>query len=167
MAKFESWDRDQWKSSNNRCCWVAQLVESAALLMRRLWVRAPPQQPLFGLLMKNGPYELIIAPVGYPGKRYRGRYAYEHRVNWWRDNGRNPDDVGLIHHKDDAKRNNTPTNLMPMTRSSHSAHHAKPLTLYDLTCDHCRKHFKTRKKTQQFCSRRCIGLYGFPKRTPR
>lgn len=34
--------------------------------------------------VKNGPYELVIAPEEYPGKKYRGRYAYEHRVNYWR-----------------------------------------------------------------------------------
>ena len=68
--------------------------------------------------MKNGPYELVIPPPEYPGKRYRGRYAYEHRVNWWRKTKKNPDDFDglIVHHKNDKKRDNSPDNLEQMLR---------------------------------------------------
>lgn len=114
--------------------------------------------------MRNGPYELIVVPEGYPGKRYRGRYAYEHRVNWWRANGLNPDEAApVIHHKDDTKRNNAPDNLEGMTSPEHSAHHARPITYLEHTCLHCGATFAKRKgMSPKFCSRRCIGLYGYP-----
>ena len=55
--------------------------------------------------MKNGAYELIVPPPAYPGKRYRGKYAYEHRVNWWCHTGQNPDNFpdAVVHHKDEKK----------------------------------------------------------------
>lgn len=30
--------------------------------------------------MKNGDYILVIAPDWYRGKRYRGKYCYEHHL---------------------------------------------------------------------------------------
>lgn len=41
--------------------------------------------------MRCGPYILIIPPPEYPGKKYRGRYAYEHHVVWWENTGGDPD----------------------------------------------------------------------------
>jgi hypothetical protein len=74
--------------------------------------------------MRNGPYTLIVPPAEYPGKRYRGRYAYEHRVNWWKKTGNNPDDVdGVVHHKNDVKTDNDMTNLEFMTRTEHNKEH--------------------------------------------
>lgn len=118
--------------------------------------------------MKNGPYELIVPPPEYPGKRYRGKYAYEHRVNWWKKTGLNPDDFpdNIVHHADDAKRNNATTNLDMMTRSGHSSHHRRPTTFVAYGCENCGKTFERRRrgKVYRFCSRRCIGLFNFPKR---
>jgi hypothetical protein len=117
--------------------------------------------------MKNGPYEFVVAPADYPGKRYRGRYAYEHRVNWWRENGLNPDEFPstVVHHKDEAKRNNDPPNLEMKGRAAHSSHHARKKTMIAYTCLSCGIGFERRKgKEHKFCSRRCIGLYGYNKR---
>lgn len=109
--------------------------------------------------MKNGPYELITAPPGYPGKLYRGKYAYEHRVNWWRETGQNPDGV-LIHHKDEKKRNNSVANLQSMRRPEHTAHHARPTVYLKHVCENCGCEFERRQSRKpRFCSRRCIGLY--------
>jgi hypothetical protein len=116
-------------------------------------------------LMKNGPYELIIPPPDYPGKRYRGRYAYEHRVTWWRETGLNPDDFPdtVIHHTDEAKRNNIPTNLEMMTRPGHSSHHARGVTMVDYICESCGAAFQRQKRGKKFrfCSRSCIGFFYF------
>jgi hypothetical protein len=115
--------------------------------------------------MKNGPYELIIPPIEYPGKRYRGRYAYEHRVTWWKETGKNPDDYPnhVIHHADEKKRNNDSGNLHLKTRAKHvSDHKATGLTMHTHVCKNCKKLFTVRKYNAKFCSRQCIGFYNFP-----
>jgi hypothetical protein len=112
--------------------------------------------------MKNGLYELIIPPPEYPGKRYRGRYAYEHRVNWWCETGLNPDDFPgtVIHHADDAKRNNVPKNLELMTVPDHNSHHARGITMVKYECLNCGASFERRTgRKYTFCSRHCIGSY--------
>jgi len=73
--------------------------------------------------MKNGPYELIKPPEDYPGKRYRGRYAYEHHVVWWQNTGELVPDGFLIHHINDKKRDNRFENLEMMSVSKHTAMH--------------------------------------------
>lgn len=73
--------------------------------------------------MKNGPYELVVAPPGFPGKRYRGRYAYEHTVVWWQHTGEVPGPDETIHHKNENKRDNRFDNLERKTRSRHTRDH--------------------------------------------
>ena len=73
--------------------------------------------------MKNGPYTLIVPPDDYPGKRYRGRYAYEHRVVFWQVHGRLPQRGHVVHHKDEKKRSNDPNNLEEKTVQQHNADH--------------------------------------------
>jgi hypothetical protein len=120
--------------------------------------------------MKNGPYELIVPPGDYPGKRYRERYAYEHRVNWWKETGENPDDFPnhVVHHRDEEKRNNKPINLELKPVVEHGKHHARPKTMVGKLCLHCGTYFERRsegvKLERKFCSRRCIGLYNHRKR---
>jgi hypothetical protein len=114
--------------------------------------------------MRNGPYELIVPPAEYPGKRYRGRYAYQHRVNWWRKTGKNPDEFPgtLVHHKNERKRDNDPENLALMARGDHSSHHAKPVQFDEFVCENCSASFaipKGKKRLQRFCSRQCIGFF--------
>lgn len=93
--------------------------------------------------MRNGPYELITAPVNYPGKRYRGKYAYEHRVEFWKANGYLPEEV---HHKDEAKRNNCLSNLEGVTGVQHKKHHGRLVSerklMVDLQCSWCSAQFK-------------------------
>lgn len=90
--------------------------------------------------MKNGPYELIKAPEGYPGKKYRGRYAYEHIINWWTSNGMPP--VGYeIHHINGNHRDNRIKNLQLVTGEEHRKIHGemrkvKPIFI---KCDECGK----------------------------
>jgi hypothetical protein len=73
--------------------------------------------------VKNGPYELIVAPDGYPGVRYRGRYAYEHVVVWWQNTGAMPPSGSVVHHKDENKRNNEFDNLETKPRANHTKDH--------------------------------------------
>jgi hypothetical protein len=114
--------------------------------------------------MKNGPYELVKPPADYPGKRYRGRYAYEHRVVWWQKTGQNPDEFPdhNIHHIDENKRNNDPANLEMIEGAEHSSHHhGTGETMVLMVCGHCERDFEVELRnshTRRFCSRRCIGL---------
>ena len=112
--------------------------------------------------MKNGPYTLVLAPSDYPGKKYRGRYCYEHRLIFWQINGYLPE---TVHHENTNKRDNVPNNLEGMTRPDHSSLHAKPLTIKKYVCENCSIEFERRLngRLNRFCSRRCIGLFGFPK----
>src|SRR5258706_5923399 len=89
--------------------------------------------------MKNGDYILIIPPDDYPGKKYRGRYAYEHRVNWWKETGKNPDDVkGLqIHHKNENKHDNSDGNLESIDLVDHAKLHAKHKPIRKIICENC------------------------------
>lgn len=77
--------------------------------------------------MKNGPYELVIAPENYPGKKYRDRYVYEHHLVWWQNTGTLVPVDMVIHHKNEQKRDNSFSNLELMSKSKHSAdHHPGP-----------------------------------------
>lgn len=74
--------------------------------------------------MRNGEYILILAPKKYPGRHYRNRYAYEHHVVFWMHYGTVPGQGEIIHHKNGNKHDNKIENLVLMTSSEHSRHHA-------------------------------------------
>lgn len=92
--------------------------------------------------MKNGNYELIIAPEYYPGIKYRKRYAYEHVIVWWKYYGKLPEKNMIIHHKNGNYRDNKIENLELMTRSDHTKHHYKPPPIVEIICKYCNKLFK-------------------------
>lgn len=117
--------------------------------------------------MRNGPYILQVAPENYTGKKYRGRYAYEHHIVWWEHHGRalGPDDV--VHHINGNKHDNRIENLELLTRERHDEHHARERTRCEMVeCAHCKTAFavkpsaaKTRRKASiggaLYCSRSC------------
>lgn len=119
--------------------------------------------------MKNGPYELIKVPNGYPGKRYRGRYAYEHHVNWWINTGQTILNGYEIHHKNGDHHDNDFSNLQLVTSSEHKKLHGLQRTLnarVELKCAQCIKIFFRRKSEYKskikksktgrlYCSRPC------------
>jgi len=74
--------------------------------------------------MKNGPYELVVAPEDFPGKKYRGRYCYEHTLVYWKEHGVLPASDETIHHKNGDRRDNDPANLELSSRAEHSRSHA-------------------------------------------
>ena len=73
--------------------------------------------------MKNGKYTLILPPIEFTGKRYRGRYAYEHTVEFWKKEGRLPRSECVIHHIDGDYRNNKWDNLEEINKGEHARHH--------------------------------------------
>lgn len=114
---------------------------------------------LCSLNMKNGPYALVIAPADYPGKKYRDRYCYEHRLVFWRTHGYLPE---TVHHGDGEKLHNDPDNLDGMTRPAHTRLHSKPVTFAHGICEQCGAEFtkpKRGQKKMRFCSRRCVGKF--------
>jgi len=73
--------------------------------------------------MRNGDYILVIAPVGYSGKIYRGRYCYEHHLVWWINTGEVVEEEYCVHHIDENRHNNSFTNLRKMLRKDHLSLH--------------------------------------------
>lgn len=123
--------------------------------------------------MKNGPYELVKAPEEYPGKRYRGKYVYEHQLVWWQNTGELVPDDYIIHHKDENKRNNTFSNLELKSRAVHTAEHNEVKTI-KVICDWCKCKFelkpsklrdriKQRIRKKLFCSISCSASDQFSK----
>lgn len=100
------------------------------------------------LLMRNGPYELVIAPAEFPGKKYRDRYCYEHVLVWWQNTGEVPGPDELIHHKNENKRDNRFENLEKKGRGQHTAEHNEERgETVQVVCgnDRCRRSFPVRR----------------------
>jgi hypothetical protein len=87
--------------------------------------------------MKNGPYTLVFAPPEWPGKRYRGKYCYEHHLVFWQATGHIILAEENIHHVNGDKRDNRIENLELKTVFEHKSLHAKKASLITLTCDFC------------------------------
>jgi len=122
--------------------------------------------------MKNGPYELVIVPPGYPGKRYRGRYCYEHHLVWWQNTNTLLGVDEQIHHRDGDKRHNDFTNLEVKKATAHSSYHGRKrgMAMVELRCPTCGGIFEKRKGNTHlqngglltFCSHGCEGRFNFP-----
>lgn len=116
--------------------------------------------------MKNGPYELVLAPDDYPGKKYRGKYCYEHILVAWKKYGRMPEQGEEVHHRNENKRDNVPDNVEIITSFEHKSLHGQ-LRAPEPTvvnCAFCEQNFKmppnkyrSAVKTGQtiHCSRSC------------
>lgn len=116
--------------------------------------------------MRNGNYILVLAPVDYPGVKYRGKYVFQHRLVYWKNTGDLAEGF-IIHHKDNNKHNNDFSNLEKLTNEAHSQMHGQITRLRCrkyFTCLNCKKEFiQVKRPIQKFCSRRCIGLYNYPR----
>jgi len=116
---------------------------------------------------------MIIAPDDYPGKKYRNRYCYEHHFVWWQNTGLIISGNQVIHHKNMNTHDNRFENLVLSNNSEHSSHHnnLRADKTLNAVCSHCSKKFRVRpyklKNPLLFCSRECIGLYNFKKRSNR
>lgn len=101
--------------------------------------------------MKNGPYILLKAPDKYPGKKYRGKYAYEHQIIFWLNTGIIPPKGYHVHHKNEIKTDNRFDNLEIISRSTHTYTHKKIGTdTVALTCNHCNKPFIREKRNYTY-----------------
>ena len=117
--------------------------------------------------MKNGPYELVVAPAWYTGKKYRGRYVYKHRLVAAQKIGRPLRSDEVAHHKNEQKMDNSRRNIEMKTNVAHSREHKKPAARSSLLCPVCKAVFSLlqrtmrmkRKKGQNrfYCSRQCGG----------
>ncbi len=109
--------------------------------------------------MKNGDYILVIVPDDYPGKRYRGKYAYEHHAVYWRKHGRLPDRSlkEVIHHKNGDKKDNRIEKLELLSHQEHMLHHGKGVSMIERVCEWCGKAFSREKRKadygRYFCGR--------------
>jgi len=121
--------------------------------------------------MRNGKYEMIVAPDDWPGKRYRGRYCYEHHYVFWKQSGTLIEaNVTCIHHKNGDTRDNRIENLELLGHSEHASKHAvHGETFVEMKCSFCEVRFKreirnvnTRIKKGQkdfYCSRSCMAKH--------
>ena len=120
--------------------------------------------------MKNGPYELVIAPDNYPGKKYRNRYCYEHHVVYWKNTSKLPNKDEIVHHKNGDYRDNRIENLELLFKKDHDKMHSlKGRTVVLFKCPNCNKEFEREKRNSSLCvgkntnitccSKRCSGVY--------
>lgn len=116
--------------------------------------------------MKNGKYILVVAPDDYPGRKYRGKYCYEHHLIWWKTYGFIPSDGECLHHINGNPHDNRIENLQLKTRKEHSREHAKRVEPIECICEYCGRRyfispreyrFKKKKGERFFCSRKCVG----------
>ena len=92
--------------------------------------------------MRNGDYILIVPPIDYPGKKYRGRYAYEHQVIWWKYTNNLVPHGYMIHHINENKHDNSFINLELISRKTHTSIHTKKIAKpVALICEYCNKPF--------------------------
>lgn len=99
------------------------------------------------------------------------RTVLQHREVMERVLGRELLSSELVHHKDEDKRNNDPSNLELQTRSSHAKLHADErlpeiMSLICLQCDkpftrraNQEKHFRKQGKSGPFCGKSCAGRW--------
>jgi hypothetical protein len=136
----------------------------------------PPKEPYVKKKrLKNGPYLLVRPPKGYPGKRYRGIYAYEHHVVYWRMQKIIPTALQVVHHKNHDTRDNRPSNLELISRSAHNRYHSgtRRAPPVEFACNECgilkiisKRYYDARVKKnngRMYCSIKC-GAVAFQKR---
>lgn len=118
--------------------------------------------------MKNGDYILVVAPNGFPGKKYRGRYCYEHICVYWEHTGIMPPKGFVIHHIDGNKHNNSFENLKLLTEKEHHSEHKPKKSMVELKCPGCggifvkerrQTHLVKTKNNYTCCSRECVGKF--------
>ena len=118
--------------------------------------------------MRNGEYNLVVAPDNYTGMKYRGKYCYEHHLVWWMNTGITINDDQIIHHLDENKRNNLFVNLELHTRKDHGRMHGleRKAETIETNCIECKisfvitnRDYKRRAKkvgeNNLCCSRSC------------
>jgi len=122
--------------------------------------------------MKNGDYILVRAPENYPGKKYRGKYCYEHHLVFWSNSGILPGKDEIIHHIDGDKHNNSIMNLKLDNRGLHTSKHQsnRGKQMLEIKCPICgglfvrekrNTYLKCKSKKFSTCSRKCSGKLSY------
>lgn len=110
--------------------------------------------------MKNGPYELVIAPDDFPGKKYRGRYCYEHILVAWKKYGRMPNLNEQVHHVNENKRDNSPDNVEILLKTDHMKHHGRKWRkTITLVCPFCLKSFERGANCIRYNLKHCTDVH--------
>ena len=120
--------------------------------------------------MRNGKYNLVKAPQNFPGKKYRGKYCYEHQLVYWQNTGLTSKEKECIHHENGQTRDNTFSNLKLKDKGNHSGEHGKKkgITCVKVKCPQCGKIFEKKKRSTHlvkkknkatFCSQKCSGKF--------
>jgi len=120
------------------------------------------------MAMRNGEYELVVALEEYPGKKYRGKYCYEHHLVYWRRTGVVPKSDEVVHHENRNKRDNRFENLELKKKGKHNSEHNRERgrQMARLRCPNCgcvfereyRQTHLTKGSRFTSCSRTC-GLF--------
>lgn len=116
-------------------------------------------------ICKGGGYEYCRTSPPHPRRNSNGLYPL-HRVLAENKIGRLLKAGEHVHHIDEDKSNNDPSNLEVMTISEHAKHHASGAELVEIVCPCCNKSFmlkphqyrlrKARNKSSRlYCSRSC------------
>lgn len=78
--------------------------------------------------MKNGKYILVVAPTNYPGKKYRGKYCYEHHLVYWKHYNIIPVTGEVVHHINENTTDNRIENLVLISKKDHDNKHSNLVT---------------------------------------
>ena len=120
--------------------------------------------------MKTKTYLSIKAPSWYDGPTLRRGMCYLHVFVYWYTHRCVIPKGYAIHHIDGNILNNCIDNLQMLSGSDHASHHSSLRgKVYHLICPTCGMLFTRRKLSKlrtglTFCSRQCIGSYGFSSR---
>ena len=123
----------------------------------------------YNINMRNGEYELVVAPEEYPGKKYRGRYCYEHHLVWWQNTKEIISKNEIVHHINKDKRDNKFSNLEKITVAKHNKIHAPGVAYLKMTCIYCNNKFYREKRQviykvrvgqkDFYCGRTCMAKH--------
>lgn len=177
---MEIWsDRDSPGGELSRGC---RRLRLAPVVQRK---RRPPPKRMIQVQFLAGAQQLGITPnwdrrvscgkyyaiycADHP-RAWTTGFIYEHTLFMECMLGRFLERYEVVHHDDEDKRNNEPSNLVLHTRAGHAAEHAKrrgPAAMITMDCCECGYSF-TRRANQRaevkgyrrsFCSRSCSGTF--------
>jgi hypothetical protein len=76
-------------------------------------------------------------------------YAYGHTLAYYDFHGELPGDEWTLHHHDDDKQNNAPSNLEPRLRGDHSRHHLTSKRAKEIGAKGGRKVARMKRRAQR------------------
>ena len=115
-----------------------------------------------GYLAGDAEYRTVKCP-NHPNA-WKNGYVYLHRLIKELEIGRFLKDGEIVHHKDEDKSNNHPSNLEIKSQSNHAREHTTGIAITYLKCSWCEKPFtretrQVKKGKNPFCSHSCRGKF--------